>query len=70
MDKVLGGNQQEMAEMVHDGSDTEVVGEFDNDTSVEMQECDSVGGDHNIQLSEIQFYSYIECMIYQNHVVT
>jgi hypothetical protein len=34
MDKVLGGNQQEMAEMVHDGSDTEVVEEFDNDTSV------------------------------------
>lgn len=45
MDKVLGGNQQEMAEMLHDGSDTEVVEEFDNDTSVEMQECDSVGGD-------------------------
>jgi hypothetical protein len=38
MDKVLGGIQQEIAEMVHDGSDTEVVEEFDNDTSVGSME--------------------------------
>ena len=61
MDKVLGGNQQEMAEVVHDGSDTEVVEEFDNDTSVEMQECDSVGGDDIHKYLEQNSVIQIEC---------